>query len=457
MPTQVAIKFDGREITYAELDEMANRAANGILATGSRPGDVVALRAHNAPETLAVFYGLARAGITILPINPRLTREEVIWQMADVEATKLIDDDGLGDLRSIEVIAGAGSTPCDVDVDRDAYLTVRFTSGTTGRPKAVAMTHDSTAYMFEALALELSLQPSDVTLVTAPIAHAAIAMAASTIVTRGTIVLEKGFDPALVWRTCDQHGVTFVFMVPTMFALSLDKPGDGSSIRTLLSMASIFTPTLMGRVKARFPNARLLDAYAGTELGTATLLRYDDHPKKSASVGRPAFGCRVRILDGAGTELPRGEIGTIYVQGRPLAAAFVGSQSPEPGTTRDGFLTVGDLGYMDTDGFLFLVDRRTDLIVTGGFNVYPSEVENVLQSHEGVETVAVIGLPDDTWGSIVTAVVQGTAPQEELEALCRERLANYKAPRRFEYVDALPVNPSGKVLKRELRDRYHST
>jgi acyl-CoA synthetase (AMP-forming)/AMP-acid ligase II len=453
-PDKVGVVAGARQITWAELDEMATRAANGILAAGARPGDVVGLRAHNAPETLAAFYGLARAGVTILPLSPRLVGDELMWQLRDVAAVKLVDDDGLGDIRAAELIASGATTPVDVEIDRDDYLWVRFTSGTTGRPKAVATTQDSGAYMFEALALELAVQPDEVTLVTAPIAHAAIATAACTVLTGGTIVLEPGFDPATVWQTCDRHGVTLGFLVPTMFALSLDSPGSGASLRTIISMASIFTPTLMARVKQRFPHARLFDCYAGTELGVGTLLRYDDHPDKAASVGRAAFGNRVRILDEEGREVPRGEVGTIYLQGRSLAAAFVGSQPPSPGTTRDGYLTVGDLGYMDDDGFVYLVDRRTDLIVSGGFNVYPSEVENVLQTHPGVTQVAVVGVPDEVWGNIVTAVVQGSAPPEELAALCREKLANYKVPRRWEYVDALPVNASGKVLKRELRERY---
>jgi acyl-CoA synthetase (AMP-forming)/AMP-acid ligase II len=453
VPNHTAVIAGERRISWAELDDMATRAANAVLASGTRPGEVVGLRAHNSPETLAVFYGLARAGVTILPLSPRLVGDELTWQLKDVGAVKLVDDDGIGDIRGVELIAGGHSRPVDIEIDRDDYVWVRFTSGTTGRPKAIATTHDSVAYMFEALALELGYQPTDVTLVTAPIAHAAIATAACTVLMGGTIVIEPGFDPATVWETCDRHQVTNVFMVPTMFALSFDSPGRGDSIRTILSMASIFTPSLMAKVKGRFPQARLVDSYAGTELGVGTLLRYDDHPDKAASVGRPAFGNRVKILDDEGRELPQGEVGAIYVQGRPLCAAFVGSQPPAPGTTRDGFLTVGDLGYLDEDGFLFLVDRRTDLIISGGFNVYPSEVENVLQTHPGVTHAAVVGIPDEVWGNIVTAVVVGTATADELTALCKEKLANYKVPRRWEYVDALPLNPSGKVLKRELRER----
>jgi acyl-CoA synthetase (AMP-forming)/AMP-acid ligase II len=456
IPNGIAIVAGDRQVTWAELDDMATRAANGILAAGARPRDVVGLRAHNAPETLAAFYGLARAGITVLPMSPRLVGAELSWQLGDVDAVKLIDDDGLGDVTVAELVAAGSSTPVDVEVDPQDYIWVRFTSGTTGRPKAVATTHDSAAFMWEALAHELQCGPTEVTLVTAPIAHAALAPACCTVLTGGTMVVEPGFDGRTVWETVDRHGVTLVFMVPTMFALSLDSPGSGASIRTILSMASIFTPSLMAKVKGRFPQARLLDGYAGTELGLATLLRYDENPDKAASVGRPAFGNKVKILDDDGNEVPRGEVGTIYLQGRPLCAAFVGSQPPSPNTTRDGFLTVGDLGYVDDDGFLFLVDRRTDLIITGGFNVYPSEVENVIQTHPGVRTVAVVGVPDETWGNIVTAVIEGTAPREELEVLCREKLAGYKVPRRWEYVDALPLNASGKVLKRELRQRYAS-
>ena len=451
-PNKVAVVAGDRRITWGELDEMATRAANGILAAGARPGDVVGLRAHNAPETLAAFYGLARAGVTVLPLSPRLVGEELSWQLRDVGAVKLIDDDGLGDVRTSELIASGSAAACTVDVDRDDLLWVRFTSGTTGRPKAIATTHDSGAYMWESQALEFGVRHDEVTLVNAPIAHAAIATSAATVVMGGTIVIEPGFDPHTVWETCDRHGVTLALMVPTMFALSLDSPGSGESLRTLISMASILTPAMKARVKARFPQARLLDVYAGTELGTCTLLDCDADPDKVGSVGRPAFGYRVRITDDDGRELPRGEVGTIYVQGRMLAAAFVGSQPPKDGTFRDGFLTAGDLGYVDEDGFVFLVDRRTDLIISGGFNVYPSEVENVIGAHPDVVAVAVVGVRDDTWGQVVTAVVQGSAPKDELVARCRDQLAGYKVPRRWEYVDAMPMNASGKVLKRELRE-----
>ena len=452
LPNKVGVVAGDRRITWAELDDMATRAANGILAAGARPGDVVGLRAHNAPETLAAFYGLARAGVIVLPLSPRLVGEELSWQLQDIGAVRLIDDDGLGDLRTSELIAAGSAAPCPVDVDRDDLVWARFTSGTTGRPKAIATTHDSAAYMWEAVALELGLRADEVTLINAPIAHAAIATASATVIVGGSIVIEPGFDPQTVWETCDRHGVTLVLMVPTMFALSLESPGHGESLRTIISMASILTPAMKARVKARFPQARLLDIYAGTELGTCTLLDYDADPDKAASVGRPAFGYRVRITDDDGRELPRGEVGTIYVQGRMLCASFVGSQPPKEGTFRDGYLTAGDLGYLDDDGFLFLVDRRTDLIISGGFNVYPSEVENAIGTHPGVVNVAVVGIADDTWGQVVTAVVQGTAPQDELVALCRQKLAGYKVPRRWAYVDTMPMNASGKVLKRELRE-----
>jgi len=453
-PNRTAITYDGRTIPYAELDEMASRAANGMLALGVRPGDVVGLRAHNRPETLACFYGLARAGITILPLSPRLVGDELTWQLRDIEAAKLIDDDGLGDYSVADVMAKGTAGHPDIAVDENAYVWVRFTSGTTGRPKAVATTQKAAANLFESFALGIGQSPSDKVLVIAPVAHAAIATAANAIVVGGSIVLEPGFDPDRVWPACDEHGVTLVFMVPTMFALTLDKPGDGSSIRTFLSMASIFSPALKRRVQARFPQAGIFDCYAGTELGAATILRPEDIPAKPSSVGLPAFGCRIRILDDDGHQLPAGEIGSIYVQGPAMCAAFVGSVPPSPTTIRDGFLTPGDLGYLDDDGFLFLVDRRTDLIVSGGYNVYPSEVEDVLISHPGVVSVAVIGIPDDTWGQVVTAVVQGTPDPAELDQLCRERLAGYKVPRRYEFVDALPLNPSGKVLKRQLRETF---
>jgi acyl-CoA synthetase (AMP-forming)/AMP-acid ligase II len=349
--------------------------------------------------------------------------------------------------------AGRDSDP-EIDVDEDAFFHVRFTSGTTGKPKGIAATNRAITTMHLYVALELEYSPLDVALVNAPLAHASFHIAAGTVAVGGTIVLQRSFDPSTVWLACDEHRVTHAFMVPTMFALAVDQPGSGSSIRQFLSMASAFPLALKEKMAERFPQADLFEMYGATELGLCTVLRPEDSHAKGHTVGRPAFGYRVRVLDPDGAEVPAGEIGEIYVQGPSTCHGYVGSVPPSPTAVRDGWLSVGDLGSLDADGFLRVADRRSDLIISGGLNVYPAEVEDTLMRAAGVREVAVIGVPDPVWGQQVVAVLVGSADAEALTAHCRAALAGYKVPRRIEFVDELPKNATGKVLRRELREQY---
>lgn len=341
-----------------------------------------------------------------------------------------------------------------IEVDEDAFFHTRFTSGTTGKPKCIATTNRSIAYMHQLVAVELGYRPTDVALVNAPLAHASFHVAAGTVAVGGTLVLQRAFDPRTVWQDCDRHAVTHTFMVPTMFAMAADQPGSGASIRQFLSMASAFPLALKERLAARFPQAELFEIYGATELGLCTVLRPEDSALKGHTMGRPGFGYRVRVLGEDGHDLPAGEIGEIYVQGPSTCHGFVGSVGPSPTAIRDGWLSVGDLGSLDADGFLAIADRRSDLIISGGLNVYPAEVEDALLRVAGVREVAVIGLPDPVWGQQVVAVVVGDATPGAIEAYCREHLSSYKAPRRVEFVDELPKSATGKVQRRDLRDRF---
>lgn len=441
-------------MTWQELDTIANRAATGLLALGARPDDVVGLLADNSAETLAMVYGASRAGVTWVPLSPRLTRAEVQWQLGDVSATRLVSSNGEGGWSVADVLAKGTDTGPDDPADPHGYFWIRFTSGTTGRPKAVATTQQASAALFTGLATELGCVPEGTLLVNAPIAHAAIGLAAGQVAVGGSMVIEPGFDKDRVWISCDEHRITHLFMVPTMLTMALDSPGHGDSIEAILSMASAFSVTLKQRVRDRFPKAGIYDAYGGSEFGAATMLRPSEMRDRPSSVGLPRFGCRIKILDDQGRELPPGEIGQIYLQGPMLCSAWVGSVQPSPGTVRGEWLSAGDLGYKDEQGYLYIADRRDDLIVSGGLNVYPGEVEGTLERVEGVREIAVIGVPHPEWGHQVVAVVVGDATVESLDRHCRAELAGYKVPRRYEYVDEMPRNASGKLLRRVLRDRF---
>lgn len=450
-PHKEGVRFQGTSLSWGEIDAMANRAASGFLALGARPGSIVGVLADNTPETLALVYGASRAGITFVPFNARLTKAEIEWQLADVKADNFVSNTGDGWTVSQVLNAGTEKDP-GVDVDPMGYFWIRFTSGTTGKPKAVATTQIAAAALFEGLAREIDYTPEDVGLVNAPLAHAAIGPAAAHLYLGATLVIEPGFDKDKVWLTCDEQQISHVLMVPTMFAMALDAPGTGDSLKGLFSMGSVFPPELRKRVNARFPKARLYDAYGGTEFGACTVLRPEEAVTRPSSVGLPRFGAQVRVLDPEGNEVPSGEIGQIYVQGPTLCRAWVGSVPPSPGTIRGEWVSAGDLGWRDDEGFLFIADRRDDLIISGGFNVYPREVETVLEGVAGVREVAVVGVPHPEWGQQVVAYVTGTVSQDDLDAAARKELAGYKVPRRYEFVEDLPRNASGKLLRRVLRE-----
>lgn len=451
VPNKEALRFEDRILTYAELDALANRAANGLLAKGARPGDAVAVLAGNEAETMALIYGLNRAGLSIVPLNPRNSADEIAFQIDDAKATAMVGGDGWS---MSDVLAAGHDADPGIDVDEDAFFHTRFTSGTTGKPKCIATTNRSIANMHQLVAMELSYRATDVALVNAPLAHASFHIAAGTVAVGGTLVLQRGFDPRTVWEDCDRHGVTHVFMVPTMFAMAADQAGSGASIRQFLSMASAFPLALKEKLATRFPQAELFEMYGATELGLCTVLRPEDSLAKGHTVGQAGFGYRVRVLDENGADLPPGEIGEIYVQGPSTCHGFVGSVGPSPTAIRDGWLSVGDLGSLDADGFLAIADRRSDLIISGGLNVYPAEVEDAVLHVDGVREVAVIGLPHEVWGQQVVAVVVGDTTSEAIEAYCREHLSSYKVPRRIEFVDELPKSATGKVQRRDLRDQF---
>ena len=447
-PAKEAVRCDGRSVTYEEFDAMANRAANGLLAMGARPGDVIGVVADNDPEVFALLYGIARAGLTLLPMNPKYTAAEIQYQVEEAGARFVVAPKSV---TVADVLARGHDAEPDVVWDENSFFQRRFTSGTTGKPKMLATTQRAIATMHQATARELLYSETDVALVMAPVAHAAFHIAAATILVGGTVVLERGFDARSMWEICDRNQITHTYLAPTMFALSMDSPGSGDSIKAFLSMSSIFPLALKERVWARFPNADLYDCYGSTEVGLATLLRPTDPRDKQATVGRVAFGYEMRVLDADGKDLPPDEVGEIYVRGPGMSFGYVGSQPMRPGQARDGFVSAGDLGSLDADGYLTVADRRDDLIVSGGLNVYPTEVEDVVLRAHGVTEVAVVGVPDETWGHLVVAVVIGGAGSEDLDRHCREHLARYKVPRRYVFRDELPRNLNGKVLRRSLR------
>ncbi|MDJ0015492.1 class I adenylate-forming enzyme family protein [Rhodococcus erythropolis] len=442
-PNRPAVYADGEVITFSQLDEMANRTANSLVKAGVRQGDVVALNASNTPETLAATFGIARLGAAILPINPMNTAREIEFQMEDAHASILL---GTGGLDIAKLIADGDPVTPEIEVNEQDPYWVRFTSGTTGQPRSFPNSQRNITIQCIYTAAELRYRSDDILLINAPLAHAALIYALSALAVGAAIALEP-FNADTVWQDCDRLGVTQVFMVPTMLSNALENPGKGDTIRGILVTASTFPKVIRERVKERFPNADIMEGYGASELGMVSVLHRNETDGENG-IGRARWGTRVRILDPEGIECPVGEVGTIYVQGPIVSGGFTGKVPAPEYAFRDGWVTAGDMGYVDENGYIYLVDRRHDLIISGGLNVYPTEVENAVMDVEGVREVAVVGAPHEKWGQRVTAVVAGTATAEQITEHCRSVLAAYKIPREILIVDELPKSSTGKILRR---------
>lgn len=451
-PNGEAIRFGGQTTTWSELDAMADRAANGLLAFVGKPGDVVALKAANEPQTLAMMYGIARAGMAIMPINPMSTEAEIGFQMGQANVAALLSPDGLS---VPEVIARGHDGVPDVYVEEDSPFWYRFTGGTTGSPKCFRNSQRSMFLLLHEMALALRYRSDDRVLINAPLAHAAFAFAAVSVIAGATMVIKPQFSPQTLWLECDDDDVTQLFLVPSMAMMARQSPGEGSSIRQIVLAASPLPRAIKEELMSRFPQADIAEMFGSSEIGMITMLRGWEHDRHAGSIGLAGFGNEVRILDDSGNELPPGEIGTIYVHGPGMSDGFTGSVQAAEGTVRDGWVTAGDMAHRDSDGYLFLADRRSDLIITGGLNVYPAEVENVLLQHGGLTDVVVVGVPDEQWGQLVVALVVGDADHDSLDAHCRKLLAGYKIPRRYITAASVPKSPAGKILRRVVRDQIN--
>jgi long-chain acyl-CoA synthetase len=454
-PEAVAIRCDGQELTYAAFDALADRFAAGLLASGLVPGDAFGIRLPNCPEYLALVVASARAGLVHTAINLRLAAPEVEFMVSEGGLALVVGEDDLPPAALLAAAGPAAEAP-DVPVEEGLAFHLRYSSGTTGRQKVSMSTQRTVGLFNELLGRELSLGEDDVQLVVAPLTHMAGSLALAQLAAGGTVVILPRFDAETLWRDCDVHGVTNLAVVPTMIANALDADGSGATVRTLVSMGAPLAISLKERLAARLPALGLFEMYGSSEMGMVTCLRPAEQLRKPASVGRARFGYEVLVADEHGTALAPGEVGDVYARGPMVHSGYVGvarPADPPAALAAGGWLTVGDLGFLDEDGFLHLSVRRSDLILSGGFNVYPAEVEQAIVAVDGVREVSVVGLEDERWGQRVVACVVGTASEEAILAACRAQLAGYKQPRQVAYVDELPKSPNGKVLVRAVRER----
>jgi long-chain acyl-CoA synthetase len=471
-PELPATWFQGRTCTFAELDASSSALAAGLAGElGVRPGDRVAILDKNSDSYLELLVALDRAGAVAVPVNWRLTAPEVAVVVGDAEPAALVVGEELraaADQVSCRVL-GFGELPRggeDPRRDRDEAVTWQlYTSGTTGMPKGAMLSNSNLFSLLSTLGFEApELGEGARALVAMPLYHIGGCGWALGVLTQGaTAVVMREVVPQELLQVIAEQRVNSAFLVPAVLLFLTQVPGvdrtDFSSLRNILYGASPISQDLLRRSIEVF-GCRFTQLYGLTETtGAFTALRHEDHRgERLLSCGRPMFGAEVRVVDPFGQEVPAGEIGEIVYRGPGVMQGYWRRPDDTAAAIRDGWLHTGDAGIMDADGFLAIRDRVKDMIVSGGENIYPAELESVLAGHPAVADVAVIGVPDDRWGETVKAIVVRRPGAEltdrELIDWSRERLAGFKRPSSVDFTDSIPRNPSGKILKRELRAAY---
>ncbi|TQS46148.1 class I adenylate-forming enzyme family protein [Cryptosporangium phraense] len=454
--------------SYSELYDRSGRLAAGLLATGLKPGDRVAILLPNCIEYLELYLAAARSGLPLVPINAALTGPEIAYILEDSGAALVIAADGLDVpeglpvIRDLAALIDGGSALEAVVPGPDAVFFQGYTSGTTGRPKGCVQTLGAFVEHFRRSFGLYRHDADDVMLMPGPLFHEAPALfSLAQLYYGGTVLLLSRFDAATALTEIGTHRATTIgFAVPTMLdrMIPAAREHDTSSLRSIVTAGAPLHPeTREGTLRA-FPTAALHEFYGGTEIGIITNIEHRAGRAFGSSVGTAVPGFDVVLLDETDQPVAPGEVGLIYVSPIMMAGYHGRPQATADATrTLDGvdWLTLGDLGRLDEDGHLYLVDRKSHMIITGGENVYPAEVEAVLAEHPAIDDVAVIGLPDADWGEAVTAVIATTGEAPDLDSVrtfARARLAGYKTPRRVVIVDEIPRTASGKILKHRLRN-----
>ena len=481
-PDRICVREGARSLTFAEVDERADRLAAGLRQRGLEPGDRVAILAFNELEYLEIQVGVQRARGVLVPLNYRLSITELAHIIGKCGASVLIYGPGLGPAaREMDVplivrlgpdgvgepyadlLAADPLPPDEEGLDPAAPVNILYTSGTTGRPKGAVLTNLGFFAREAALALDIAAQPGSVFLQTLPMFHIAANTAYSFTFSGSTIVLLKEFSVEGVVAALHAHTVTHVLLVPATINVINHHPGIDDEhfphLELVIYGASPIAPEVLRRALDVF-GCGFFQLYGMTETCACSILRPDAHDPELraellASAGTDAITFETLVVDGDGRPCPVGTVGEIVTRGPAVMVGYWDDPEETASAMRGGWMHTGDLGYRSDDGYLYVTDRLKDMIITGGENVYPREIEDVLFAHHGVLEAAVIGVPDEEWGERVHAVVVQkpgvTVSAEELIGHCRQQLARYKCPKSVAFADSLPKNATGKVLKKELR------
>ena len=488
-PNKPALLLDGFRMTYRELDAATDAVAANLRAAGVERGQSVGLMLPNVPQFPIAYYGLLKAGAVVVPMNPLLKAGEIEHYLGDSDARALITWGGsaaealegagkVGGIETYVVSPPGGGTPegarsfdallrpgggFDMEpTNADDTAVLLYTSGTTGRPKGAELTHFNLFMNCHVVGLLFGVEDDDVILGMLPLFHAFGQSSVMNIVIHfgATLTLLPRFEPGKALEMIQRDRVTVFSGVPTMFFALLNHPElhryDISSLRVASSGGASLPAEVLDAFEKRFGVA-ILEGYGLSETSPTVTFNRSVADRKVYSIGKPIWGVETKVFDTEERELPPGEdnVGEIVVRGHAVMKGYYKNPEATAEAMRGGWFHTGDLGYRDEDGFLFIVDRKKELIIRGGFNVYPREVEEVLYSHPAVAEAAVIGTPDERLGEEVTAVVALKGGQqvseEDLIAYAKERLAAYKYPRRVRFMESLPKGATGKIAKKELK------
>ncbi len=477
----------GRRLSFRELNERINGLGNGLLSLGVKKGDVTAFLTYNRHEIVETYGALGKIGSVGIPLNYRLAPSEIIELVNFCDAKNLIFDPGFTDVvkgmrdkmpgikRYIcmgdavpdfarpyeELVARSPKTEPDIEIREEDYQYLNLTSGTTGLPKAYMLTQYNNAAAVPVMAQMHDVKSDDVILTLFPIfGRVGAAWCFISLYTGARNVIHQ-FDLMKMLDTIQKEKVTISNWVPTIASFVLSVPDlqkyDFSSLRGLVFAAAPFPKALQDQVKSRLcPN--IYEYYGLQESGILVSMGPKDKERKPESVGTLYFGADVRVVDGEGKDMPTGEVGEVIGRGVAVTTGYFKNKEKTEEMFRDGWFHTGDLGRFDEDGFLFLAGRMKDMIITGGQNVFAIEVEDMLMTHPAVMQCAVIGLPDDTWGEAVSAVIVKSPGKEvtadELIAYGRDRIAHFKVPKHVFFVDSFPMTATGKVQKFLLVEKF---
>ena len=488
-----------RKLNFREWNDRSCRLANALEAMGVKKGERFAILAYNCIEWMEIYAAAAKGGQITVPIMFRLAPPEMEYVINHSECKAFIvakdfvpmvdsirgklstipkgnyiyfgDEKAPAGYRHYEaVLAEASPSEPDVIVDADDAWNLMYTSGTTGKPKGVIRTHEGNVSQYVLDGINMALRPDDCVMLVMPMCHinSIFYSFAYTYVSARVFVYNMvSFDPVDLLKTIEKEKITFTSLVPTHYIMMLSLPDevkgkiDVSSIRQLLISSAPARKETKLAIMDYFKNAELWEAYGSTEAGLVTLLRPEEQFKKLGSIGREIFGTdRIKILDENGKECGVGEVGELYSRTPHIFKEYWKDPERTKSVFRGEWFSAGDMALKDADGYYTLVDRKANMIITGGENVFPSEVENLLGSHAAVKYVAVIGIPHEKWGESVKAVVtlhQGkTVTEKELIDHCRGKIAGYKIPKSVDFIkdEEMPMTPTGKILHRILREKY---